>query len=128
MPSAPDSSKCACAPIVRVCTSSRWTGPPSTSGDYAMHQLPRAIKLALAGSPPGLRQRPTCGRCAGWSAPAREPAIRGWGCAQAPRLTKVTLTSDALPELSGSGGGAKLITPLPLQGTVTEVGIGAFTP
>jgi hypothetical protein len=57
----------------------------------------------------------------------REGAGRGLN-GQAPRLTKVTLTSEAVPELSGSGDGAKLITPLPLQGTVTEVGIAAFTP
>jgi hypothetical protein len=34
---------------------------------------------------------------------------------------------EAFAELSGSGDGAKLITPLPLQGTVIVVGIGAFT-
>lgn len=50
-----------------------------------------------------------------------------YGSAQTPGLSNVTLTLDARPELSGSGDGVKLITPLPPQGTSIEVGIAAFT-
>lgn len=60
------------------------------------------------------------------------PHGRGDGCCHAaaytPGLSKVTSTFDGMPELSGSGEGAKFITPLPLQGTVIEVGIGMLTP
>lgn len=43
-----------------------------------------------------------------------------------PGLSKVTSTSDAMPEPSGSGDGVKTTTPVPLQGTVSDVGISAF--
>ena len=42
-------------------------------------------------------------------------------------LVKVTLTVAGMPDLSGSGFGTKLITPLPPHGTLIFVGIAIRT-